>query len=153
MPSEINQQNLPVAIACDHGGIDLKAALTQVLQELGCQVLDLGTNSTDSVDYPDFGYAVGRAIRDGQAGRGVLICGTGIGISIAANRFVEVRAALVHDAFDARMARQHNDANVIAFGHRTTGEDTARDCLRIFMETAAEGGRHVGRVAKLSDPK
>ncbi len=153
MPSENNPQNLPVAIACDHGGVDLKAALIEVLEGLGCEILDLGTNGPESVDYPDFGYAMGRAIRDGQAGRGVLICGSGIGISIAANRFAEVRAALVHDGLGAKLARQHNDANVIAFGARTTGVDTAKDCLRIFMETQAEGGRHTGRVAKLSNPQ
>ena len=153
MPSHVNAQTLPVAIACDHGGISLKAALSEELQGLGYEVLDLGTNGPESVDYPDFGYAMARAIRDGKAERGVLICGSGIGISIAANRFTEVRAALVHDGLGARLARQHNDANVIAFGARTTGVDTAKDCLRIFMETEAEGGRHEGRVAKLSNPK
>jgi len=153
MPSQNLTQNLPVAIACDHGGIDLKSALIGELQGLGCDILDLGTNGPESVDYPDYGYAMGRAIRDGQAACGVLICGSGIGISIAANRFLEVRAALVHDALGARLSRQHNDANVIAFGARTTGVDTAKDCLNIFMETEAEGGRHEGRVAKLSNPQ
>jgi len=153
MPSQNLTQNLPVAIACDHGGIDLKSALIDELRELGCDILDLGTNGPESVDYPEYGYAMAHAIRDGQAACGVLICGSGIGISIAANRFSEVRAALVHDALGARLSRQHNDANVIAFGARTTGVDTAKDCLRIFMETEAEGGRHEGRVAKLSNPQ
>ena len=153
MPSQIHPNSLPVAIACDHGGIDLKSALIEVLQDLGYEILDLGTNGSKSVDYPDFGYALARSIRDGKADRGVLICGSGIGISIAANRYPEVRAALVHDALGAKLSRQHNDANVIAFGARTTGVDTAKDCLRIFMETEAEGGRHEGRVAKLSDPQ
>ncbi len=131
----------------------MKAVLIEELQGLGCEILDLGTNGPESVDYPDFGYAMGRAIRDGRAGRGVLICGSGIGISIAANRFKEVRAALVHDGLGARLARQHNDANVIAFGARTTGVDTAKDCLKIFFETEAEGGRHQGRVGKLANPQ
>ena len=153
MPLQKLTQNLPVAIACDHGGIDLKSALIDELQGLGCDILDLGTNGPESVDYPDYGFAMARAIRDGLAACGVLICGSGIGISIAANRFVEVRAALVHDALGARLSRQHNDANVIAFGSRTTGVDTAKDCLKVFMETEAEGGRHEGRVAKLSNPQ
>jgi len=153
MSSHVNAQTLPVAIACDHGGVSLKTVLIEELQGLGYDVLDLGTNGPESVDYPDFGYAMARAIRDGKAARGVLICGSGIGISIAANRFPDVRAALVHDGLGARLARQHNDANVIAFGARTTGVDTAKDCLKIFMETEAEGGRHQGRVAKLSNPK
>ena len=153
MHSENNTETLTVAIACDHGGVKLKADLIAILQGLKCQVLDLGTNGPESVDYPDFGYALAKIIRDGKANRGVLICGSGIGISIAANRFPEVRAALVHDALGARLARQHNDANVIAFGARTTGVDTAIDCLRIFIETRAEGGRHERRVAKLSNPQ
>ncbi len=141
-----------IAIACDHAGLDLKSLLAKHLRDLGYGVLDLGTNGPDSVDYPDFGYAMAGAIRDGRAETGVLVCGSGIGISIAANRYPEVRAALIHDAYGARMCRQHNDANVICFGGRTTGPDVAVDCLGAFLETEFEGGRHGLRVEKLSNP-
>jgi ribose 5-phosphate isomerase B len=139
-----------IAIASDHAGFDLKEMLKQELQATGHRIVDLGTDSTASVDYPDFGAAVAGAIRDGRAQRGVLVCGTGIGIAIAANREPSVRAAVVHDLTSARLARQHNDANVIALGARLIGPEVARDCLRAFLETPFEGGRHVPRVAKLS---
>jgi ribose 5-phosphate isomerase B len=139
-----------IAVASDHAGFDLKEILKRDLQEAGHDVLDLGTNSTASVDYPDFGRAMAEAIDSGKAGRGVLVCGTGIGISIAANRHPKVRAALVHDVTSARLSREHNDANVVAFGQRLIGTETARDALRTFLATKFEGGRHAGRVAKLS---
>lgn len=141
-----------IAIACDHAGFALKSALKADLTSIGRDIIDLGTNGTSSVDYPDFGYAIAHAIRDGRAQRGVLICGSGIGISIAANRFPEIRAALVHDALGAKMARLHNDANVICFGGRMIGEDVAIDCLRVFLTTEFEGGRHTRRIGKLSNP-
>jgi ribose 5-phosphate isomerase B len=141
-----------VAIASDHAGYELKTALKLELAALGHLVIDLGADGSESVDYPDFGYAMAHALRDGKARRGVLICGSGIGISIAANRYPDVRAALVHDSLGARLARQHNDANVVCFGGRMIGLDVARDCLKIFLETAFEGGRHVQRVEKLSQP-
>ncbi|MCA1939559.1 MAG: ribose 5-phosphate isomerase B [Caenispirillum bisanense] len=141
-----------IAIASDHGGLELKTLLKQDLEARGLSVLDLGTNSTDSVDYPDFADAMADTVKSGKAARGVLICGTGIGISIAANRHPEIRAALVHDAFTARMARQHNDANVLVLGGRTTGPEVARDCLAVFLDTAFEGGRHARRVEKMSRP-
>ncbi len=139
-----------IAIASDHAGFDLKELLKNELQGAGHTIVDLGTASTTSVDYPDFGKALARAIRDGQAERGVLVCGTGIGIAMAANREPAVRAAVVHDATSARLARQHNDANVMALGARLVGPEVARDCLRVFLETPFEGGRHAPRVAKLS---
>ena len=139
-----------VAIAADHGGYELKTALLPELKALGFEVLDLGTNSTDSVDYPNFAKAVVAAIGDGRAQRGVLICGTGIGMSIAANRQRHIRCALAHDATTAQLARQHNDANVLALGARVLGIETAKACLRIFFTTAFEGGRHARRVAQLS---
>lgn len=143
-----------IAIACDHGGIALKGDLKQVLSELGHTVLDLGCDTPDSVDYPDYACALAAAIREGRASRGVLICGSGIGISIAANRHPEVRAALVHDSLGAKLSRQHNNANVVCFGGRTTGTDTAIECLRVFLETDFEGGgRHSRRVEKLSNPE
>jgi ribose 5-phosphate isomerase B len=112
--------------------------------------LDLGTNSAQSVDYPDFGTAMADAVASGKAERGVLVCGTGIGISMAANRNPKVRAALVHDVTSARLSRLHNDANVVAFGQRLIGTETAREALKVFLGTEFEGGRHANRVAKLS---
>lgn len=142
-----------IAIASDHAGFDLKNLLKKDLETMGFGVLDLGAVSKESVDYPDFGFALAGALKAGKASRGVLVCGSGIGISIAANRYPEVRAALIHDALGARLSRQHNDANVICFGGRLIGEEVARDCLKVFLETQFEGGRHAGRVAKLSKPK
>jgi len=138
-----------VAIASDHGGVALKDVLKAALQEDGRTVLDLGTEGSASVDYPVFAARMAEALAKGEAACGVLICGTGIGISIAANRFAHVRAALVHDAFGAKLCRQHNDANVIAFGGRTIGEEVAKDCLRVFLSTPFEGGRHERRVAMM----
>lgn len=142
-----------IAIASDHAGFDLKSDLIETLSNSGFTVLDLGANSKDSVDYPDFGYAMASAIKEGNASRGVLVCGSGIGISIAANRHSAIRAALVHDSLGAKMARQHNDANVIVFGGRMIGPDVAMDCLQVFLETEFEGGRHARRVDKLSNPE
>ncbi len=139
-----------VAIASDHAGFDLKSALKKDLTALGFEILDLGTDSRESVDYPDFAAAMARVLAEGEATRGVLICGTGIGISIAANRHRELRAALCHDAETARLSREHNDANVLVLGGRTTPEAVARDCVRVFFTTEFVGGRHVRRVAKLA---
>jgi ribose 5-phosphate isomerase B len=139
-----------IAVASDHAGFDLKEILKRDLQEAGLEVLDLGTNSTQSVDYPDFGTAMADAVASGKAERGVLVCGTGIGISMAANRNPKVRAALVHDVTSARLSRMHNDANVVAFGQRLIGTETAREALKVFLGTEFEGGRHANRVAKLS---
>jgi ribose 5-phosphate isomerase B len=141
-----------VAIASDHAGYPLKTALVPVLEKLGFAVLDLGTTGIESVDYPDFANALAAAVRAGKAQLGVLVCGTGIGISIAANRHPELRAALCHDGLTARLARQHNDANVLCLGARVIGPETARDCVESFFTTAFEGGRHAARVAKLSQP-
>ena len=138
-----------VAIAADHAGYELKTVLKDELIRMGYEVVDLGTHGPASVDYPDFGAAAARAIAEGRAQRAVIVCGSGIGISIAANRNPAARAALCHDALTARLARQHNDANILALGARTTGVETAKDCLREFMTTPFEGGRHSGRVAKL----
>lgn len=142
-----------IAVASDHAGYDLKELLKTDIESAGHTVVDLGTANHDSVDYPDFGYAMADAIRTGKAEAGVLVCGTGIGISIAANRYPEVRAAVVHDALGTRLAREHNDANVICFGGRMIGSEVARDCLKVFLDTRFEGGRHVQRVEKLSNPK
>jgi ribose 5-phosphate isomerase B len=136
-----------VAIACDHGGFALKEALKVALPDV--KWLDLGTNSTDSVDYPDFAGRLADAIKAGKAERGILICGSGIGISIAANRHAHIRCALAHDVTGARLCRQHNDANVLAMGGRMIGGAVAKDCVEVFLSTAFDGGRHQKRIDKL----
>lgn len=146
MPSET------VAIAADHGGVEMKRLLVAELESRGYSVLDLGTDSDASVDYPDYAQELALAIIGGRATRGVLVCGSGIGMSIAANRFPDIRAALVHDNLTARLCRQHNDANVLCLGARIIGPDVARDCLAAFLETKFEGDRHARRVAKMSSP-
>lgn len=134
----------------DHAGLGLKRYLVERLRELGDEVVDLGTDSEESVDYPDFGAAVGRAVMGEGGSRGLLVCGTGIGISIAANKIHGVRAAVVNDVFSAQATRAHNDANIIAFGSRVIGAGHAALALRAFRDTPFEGGRHTGRVAKIS---
>jgi ribose 5-phosphate isomerase B len=138
-----------VALAADHAGFELKNLLRDELKAQGYPVIDLGTNSTESVDYPDFGRRLGQLVAGGEAQFGVAVCGSGIGISIAANRIPGCRAALCSDSLMARLSRQHNDANVLALGARLIGLDAARDCLKSFLETAFEGGRHQRRVGKL----
>ncbi|MCK0070412.1 ribose 5-phosphate isomerase B [Kordiimonas laminariae] len=139
-----------IAFASDHAGFELKEALKTYLSEQGYEVLDLGAHSLESVDYPDFGKAMGDAIAEGKANKGILVCGSGIGISIAANRNPAVRAALVQSGLAAKLARQHNDANVISLGARLIGVETAYDCVDAFLATDFEGGRHQRRVDKLS---
>lgn len=139
-----------VAIGADHAGVVLKSTLAKELEAQGFRVIDLGTSGPESVDYPDYARAVAEAVAGARAQWGVLICGSGIGMSMAANRNPAVRAAVVHDALSARLARQHNDANVLALGARLIGEETAKDCLNAFLDTPFEGGeRHSRRVAKL----
>lgn len=144
MPSEA------IALASDHAGVEMKRALKEAAAARGLEVLDLGAHDETSVDYPDMADALAAAMAEGRAARGVLVCGSGVGISIAANRHRHVRAALCHDAEGARLARRHNDANVLALGARVTPPETARACLDAFLDTAFEGGRHARRVEKLS---
>lgn len=139
-----------VAIASDHAGTELKTALKKLLREKGLVAMDLGTMDRKSVDYTDFAHAVAEAMNHGLAARGVIICGSGIGISIAANRHKHVRAALCTSGLMARLARRHNDANVLALGARLTGIDIAKDCLAQFLDTEFEGGRHQRRIDKMS---
>ena len=139
-----------IAIASDHAGVDLKEKIKSEISSLGFEIEDLGTNSSDSVDYPDYGEKLAESIASGTAEMGVAICGSGIGISIAANRNKKVRAALCHNVETATLARQHNDANVLALGARIIDEKTALDCVRAFLSTDFEGGRHADRIAKLS---
>ncbi|MCW2237156.1 ribose 5-phosphate isomerase B [Azospirillum canadense] len=139
-----------IALASDHAGFELKAQIGSWLRDAGYEVIDLGCDGPQSVDYPDFAAAVAGAIADGRAERGVLICGSGIGISIAANRHPGIRAALVHDVTTSRLSREHNDANVVALGARIIGPEIARDCVDVFLKTAFEGGeRHSRRIAKM----
>lgn len=135
----------------DHAGLPLKRALVAQLRALGDEVTDLGTDSEASVDYPEFGAAVGRRVVADAGSLGLVVCGSGIGISIAANKVPGVRAALVHDAFTAEMARKHNDANVVAMGARVLGPGVAESALAAFRATAFEGGRHQRRVDQLND--
>lgn len=140
---------IKLAIASDHAGFSLKESLKKNFKAVPVEWLDLGTHSADSVDYPDFGKKIAQSVACGDAPMGVAICGSGIGISIAANRNPKVRAALCTDVTMARLARLHNDANILCLGERLTGEDVAMDILKIFLETEFEGGRHQGRVEKL----
>jgi ribose 5-phosphate isomerase B len=141
-----------VAIASDHAALDLKTALIVYLQSAGHDVTDLGPYDSTSVDYPDFGYKLADAISTGSAERGVALCGSGIGISIAVNRNPTCRAALVSEPLSAMLAREHNDANVIAMGARLVGVDMAKACIDAFLSTAFGGDRHARRVEKLSNP-
>ncbi len=138
-----------IAVGSDHAGFQMKQELADHLRESGHEVVDCGTHSPDRVDYPDFGAAVGRSVRDGEAEAGLCVCGSGIGIGIAANKIAGIRAATVHDATSARLAREHNDANVICIGERLTGPEVAREALDAWLAATFEGGRHVGRVEKL----
>lgn len=147
MPEKVSVST--VALAADHAGFELKNILKEALAESGVKVLDLGTDGPGSVDYPDFGNAAAEAVAHGDADRAVIVCGTGIGIAMAANRVKGVRAAVCHDVTSARLARAHNDANVLALGARLIGPETAKDCLRTFLATPFEGGRHQRRVDKL----
>lgn len=141
---------LEIAIASDHAGYALKAILADDLRAAGHAVTDLGAgDSTTSVDYPDFGRVCAEHVASGRASLGVVVCGSGIGIAIAANRVPGARCAQVHDNLSARLARSHNDANMIALGARLVGPDTARDALQAFLATTFEGGRHAARVIKL----
>ena len=135
-----------IVIASDHAGVDLKVRIFEDLRDGGHEIHDLGPADSSSVDYPDFGHKVAAAVVAGEAETGILICGTGIGMSMTANRHPGVRAALCHDAFTAEMARRHNDANVLCMGARSTGPGVAEQVVRIFLETPFEGGRHQRRV-------
>ena len=140
----------PLGIAADHAGLELKSALAAELEKRGIALRDFGTTSSDSCDYPDFAHAVGRAIEGGEIERAILVCGTGVGMSIAANRHAAVRAVVCSEALSARMARQHNDANVLCMGARVVGTGTAIDIVDAFLGARFEGGRHAARVAKIN---
>lgn len=140
-----------IAVGADHAGYGLKQALADHLRSIGHDVTDCGTHTGDRVDYPDFGAAVGRAVAGGDADLGLCVCGSGNGIAMAANKIAGVRAAVAYDVTSARLARAHNDANVLCIGERLTGADVAREALDAWLEAAFEGGRHQGRVNKLDE--
>jgi len=142
-----------IVIASDHAAVEMKAMLVAHLQAAGHQVVDLGPGGVDSVDYPDFGYKIADSIAAGRADRGIALCGSGIGISISVNRHPACRCALVSEPLSARLAREHNDANVIAMGARLVGGEMAKACVDIFLDTAFGGDRHQRRVDKLTHPQ
>ena len=139
-----------LAIWCDHVGYELKTAILEVLQERAIEYSDCGTDGSASVDYPDFAAKVASAVAKGEADSGILICGTGIGMSISANKFVGIRAALVHDEFTAQMAREHNNANILVMGGRVLSADQGKKFVEIWLDTEFEGGRHQNRLDKIS---
>lgn len=141
---------MKIGIGCDHGGYDLKRVIVSYLQDAGHEVLDKGTYSEESVDYPDFSNKVCRSVHSNECDRGILICGTGIGMSIAANRFKDIRAALCHEAFTARMSREHNNANILCLGARVIGVEVALDIVRVWIATEYAGGRHQHRLDLLN---
>jgi ribose 5-phosphate isomerase B len=143
------QDKRPLAIASDHAGYPLKLELVKTLHELGVAFEDLGTHDTASCDYPDYAHAVATGVAGGRYRAGVLVCGSGIGMSMAANRHPGVRAAVCTESFAAKATRQHNDANVLCLGSRIVGPGVAQEILRVFLQTGFEGGRHAPRVAKI----
>ena len=141
-----------IALASDHAAVALKSALVEHVRSLGHEAIDLGPDRTDSVDYPDFGYKLAQSVASGDADRGIALCGSGIGISIAVNRHPQCRCALVSEPLSARLSREHNDANILAMGARLIGPDMAKDCVSAFLSTDFGGDRHARRVGKLSNP-
>ena len=140
---------MKIALACDHGGYRLKEVIKSYLEELGIEYVDYGTYSEESVDYPDFAYKAAKGIVNGEVDRGIFICGTGIGISIAANKVRGIRAALCYNVYAAEMSRRHNDANVLCLGGRVLGEELAKRIVKAWLETPFEGGRHERRINKI----
>ena len=141
---------MKIALASDHGGLNLKNKIKRHLSEVGFEVVDFGTNGTESCDYPDFALPAAEAVARGECERGIIVCTTGIGVSMVANKVPGVRCALCHDKFGAEMTRRHNDANVLAMGERAVEEGLALEIADIFLKTEFEGGRHQRRVDKIS---
>jgi ribose 5-phosphate isomerase B len=142
---------MKLALGADHGGYELKEALKPLLDELGMEYKDFGCYSAESVDYPDFGVQVAEAVAKGECDRGILVCGTGIGMSIVANKVPGIRCALVHDCFSAKATREHNDSNILAMGARVIGPGLALEIARIWLTTEFAGGRHARRLDKIRD--
>ncbi|MFQ5328386.1 MAG: ribose 5-phosphate isomerase B [Thermodesulfobacteriota bacterium] len=142
---------MTIAIASDHAGRELKEDIKEFLSECSIESVDMGTDGDESVDYPDYGIPLAEGVSSGQFEKGILICGTGIGMSIVANKFSGVRAALANDLYSTRMAKEHNNANVLVIGGRVVGKGLAREMVRVWLETPFEGGRHQRRLDKISD--
>ncbi|WP_203363544.1 ribose 5-phosphate isomerase B [Bacillus sp. REN10] len=140
---------MKVAIASDHGGVNIRKEITNLLEELGIEFEDFGCDCQTSVDYPDYALPVAEKVANGEFDRGILICGTGIGMSIAANKVKGIRCALVHDLFSAKATREHNDSNMLAMGERVIGPGLAREIAKVWLTTEYEGGRHENRVGKI----
>lgn len=142
---------MKVALASDHGGVNIRKEIANLLEELGIEYVDFGCDCTTSVDYPDYGLPAAEKVANGEFDRAILICGTGIGMSIAANKVKGIRAALVHDTFSARATREHNDSNVLTMGERVIGPGLAREIAEIWLTTEFQGGRHANRIGKIAD--
>ncbi len=138
-----------MGLACDHGGFELKEELKAFLKTLGIEPFDMGTFNEDSVDYPDFGVRVAEKVSQGELEKGILICGTGIGMSIVANKFPRIRAALANDLYSSRCSREHNDANILIIGGRIVGKELAKEIVKVWLETPFAGGRHKKRLEKI----
>ncbi|WP_129731239.1 MULTISPECIES: ribose 5-phosphate isomerase B [Bacillaceae] len=141
---------MKVAIASDHGGMNIRKEIISLMEEMNIEYVDLGCECDTSVDYPDYALPVAEKVANGEVNRGILICGTGIGMSIAANKVKGIRCALVHDTFSAKATREHNNTNVLAMGERVIGPGLARDIAKIWLTTPFEGGRHENRVNKIT---
>jgi len=141
---------MKIGIGCDHAGLELKNEIIKLLSGLGIECIDYGTNTPESVDYPDFGEKVSEAVSSGEIERGVLICGTGIGMSIVANKFPRIRASLCNDLFTAQMSRRHNDANILVLGGRIVGKDLAKEIVTTWVNTPFDGERHLNRLRKIT---
>ncbi len=142
---------MKVILASDHGGINLSKEIASLLEELNIEYVDTGCNCPDSVDYPDYGIPAAERVASGEFDRGILICGTGIGMSIAANKVKGIRAALVHDVFSAKATREHNDSNMLTMGERVVGPGLAREIVQTWLGTEFQGGRHANRVGKVTE--
>ncbi len=140
---------MKIAVGCDHAGFGLKEDVVAILRNTGVEFVDCGTTGTASVDYPDFGEKVARLVSSGEVEKGILICGTGIGMSMVANKFPNVRAALCNDLFTARMSRLHNDANILVLGGRVVGKDLGSEIVKVWLSTSFEGERHLRRINKI----
>ncbi len=140
---------MQIGLACDHGGFELKEELKAFLKSLGVKAIDMGTFNEDSVDYSDFGVLVADKVSRGELEKGILVCGTGIGMSIVANKFPRIRAALANDLYSSRCSREHNDANILIIGGRIVGKELAKEIVKVWLETPFAGGRHKRRIEKI----
>jgi len=147
----IQGRRMQIGLACDHGGFELKEEIKTFLKSLGVEPIDMGTFNEDSVDYPDFGVLVAEKVSRGELERGILICGTGIGMAMVANKFPRIRAALANDLYSSRCSREHNDANILIIGGRIVGKELAKEIVKVWLETPFAGGRHKRRLEKIEE--